>query len=153
MYIKTSEVGLSKIVMRTFGKHVLNFFLFLRFASYCVYYYTVFGFRQSQLYFSNIFLLLLLHTPYTFRPLRAIFRWDIYIYWSFHKVLFSYNGPVVFVFAIDCTFFRPVGTETCSGYVIIIIIIIIVIINIRKVLARWTEPKNVVMCTHCCATV
>jgi hypothetical protein len=37
-----------------------------------------------------------------------------YIYWLFHKELFSYNGTLRW----------PVGVETCSGYVIAIIKII-----------------------------
>jgi hypothetical protein len=47
--------------------------------------YNLFGVRQSQQYFSNVFLLLL-HTHYMFRPLQAIFRRNIY--WLTPKELF-----------------------------------------------------------------
>jgi hypothetical protein len=84
---------------------VVSIFLFLRVVSCCFFCYSVFGFRQSQLYFSNAF--------YYYIPTTCFGPYEpssggIYIYWLLYKELFFYNGSFVLVLFINYPFITAV---------------------------------------------
>jgi hypothetical protein len=111
------------------------FFLFLRVASCCVYRYWLFRVPSiATETFLMYYILFLWHTHYTFRPLRAIFRWIIYTSY-FIRRYFSTTDTATdnFECVIFCSYYIhttrfgpygpstwrwPVGVETCCAYVI-----------------------------------
>jgi hypothetical protein len=67
--------------------------------------YSLFGFRQSQLYFSNVFCYYYYIPTACFGPYGpssgGIY---LYVYWLLPKELFFYSGSAVLVLVINCLF-------------------------------------------------
>jgi hypothetical protein len=72
---------------------------FSLFQSCCT--YNLQGRRQSQQYFSNVFVLLL-HTHYMFRPLRAIFSWNKYTGYFLEAIYTTTDPLFLFGLSIMC---------------------------------------------------
>jgi hypothetical protein len=107
--------------------NVEHSFLFLRVASCWVYHYNVFGFRQSKLYFSNVFYYYYYIPTKCFGPFGP-FSGGIYeyiytrIYWLLPKELrirCRKNSSLGSNQYIHSTWRWCVGAETCSGYIIV----------------------------------
>jgi hypothetical protein len=78
--------------------------------------------------FSNVFLLLLLHIHYMFRPLRAIFRWNIYTGY-FTRSYFSTADPLFLFLVINCIYILVFLRffVAVSNYMVDMIVIVILI--------------------------